>query len=113
MGGDYYPEDLRGEIDDLITRIYNTVNNGVYKAGFATSQTAYEEAIHPLFETLDWLEERLAMRRFLCGERQTEADWRLFTTLLRFDAVYVGHRFQHPAESRGGQRANSRVWVTP
>ena len=89
--GDYYPEDLRGEIDDLNARIYNTVNNGVYKAGFATSQTAYEEAIRPLFETLDWLEERLATRRFLCGERQTEADWRLFTTLLRFDAVYVGH----------------------
>jgi putative glutathione S-transferase len=89
--GDYYPEDLHGEIDDLNARIYNTVNNGVYRAGFATSQTAYEEAVSSLFETLDWLEERLARRPFLCGERQTEADWRLFTTLLRFDVVYVGH----------------------
>ena len=89
--GDYYPEDLRDEIDTLNARIYDTVNNGVYKVGFATTQAAYEEAIRPLFKTLDWLEERLATRRFLCGSRQTEADWRLFTTLLRFDVVYVGH----------------------
>jgi glutathionyl-hydroquinone reductase len=89
--GDYYPEDLRGEIDALNARIYDTVNNGVYKAGFATTQAAYEEAVRPLFETLDWLEQRLATRRFLCGDRQTEADWRLFTTLVRFDPVYVGH----------------------
>jgi putative glutathione S-transferase len=89
--GDYYPEELRGEIDALNARIYDTVNNGVYKAGFATTQAAHEEAIGPLFETLDWLEARLSDRRFLCGERQTEADWRLFTTLLRFDPVYVGH----------------------
>ena len=89
--GDYYPEDLRGEIDTLNERIYHTLNNGVYKAGFATTQAAHEEALQPLFETLDWLEERLATRRFLCGDRQTEADWRLFTTLLRFDPVYVGH----------------------
>jgi len=89
--GDYYPEDLRAEIDALNARIYDTVNNGVYKAGFATSQAAYEEALHPLFETLDWLEERLVSRRYLCGDRVTEADWRLFTTLLRFDPVYVGH----------------------
>ena len=89
--GDYYPEDLRGEIDALNARIYDTLNNGVYKAGFATTQAAYEEAVRPLFGTLDWLEERLAARRFLCGERQTEADWRLFTTLVRFDPVYVGH----------------------
>jgi putative glutathione S-transferase len=89
--GDYYPEDLRPEIDALNARIYDTVNNGVYKAGFATSQAAYEEALHPLFETLDWLEERLNTRRYLCGARVTEADWRLFTTLLRFDPVYVGH----------------------
>src|SRR5207248_8200947 len=81
----------RGEIDALNARIYDTVNNGVYKAGFATTQQAYEEAVRPLFETLDWLEQRLAARRFLCGERLTEADWRLFTTLLRFDAVYFGH----------------------
>jgi putative glutathione S-transferase len=89
--GDYYPRGLRAEIDPLNERIYATVNNGVYKAGFATSQAAYEEAVTPLFETLDFLEERLASRRFLCGDRVTEADWRLFTTLLRFDPVYVGH----------------------
>jgi putative glutathione S-transferase len=89
--GDYYPEDLRGEIDALNARIYDTVNNGVYKAGFATTQAAYEEAVRPLFETLGWLEQRLATQRFLCGDRQTEADWRLFTTLVRFDPVYVGH----------------------
>ncbi|MEM9542081.1 MAG: glutathione S-transferase family protein [Cyanobacteria bacterium P01_E01_bin.42] len=89
--GDYYPEDLREEIDTLNDRIYNTVNNGVYKCGFATTQEAYEEAIKPLFETLDWLEERLAKQRYLTGDRVTEADWRLFTTLVRFDPVYVGH----------------------
>lgn len=89
--GDYYPLELRTEIDGLNERIYGTVNNGVYKAGFATTQQAYEEAVKPLFETLDWLEERLSTRRFLAGERITEADWRLFTTLLRFDPVYVGH----------------------
>lgn len=89
--GDYYPEPLRAEIDDINARIYNTLNNGVYKCGFATTQAAYDEAIVPLFETLDWLEERLATRRYLCGERLTEADWRLFTTLVRFDPVYVGH----------------------
>ncbi|KLK93791.1 glutathionyl-hydroquinone reductase YqjG [Microvirga vignae] len=89
--GDYYPEHLRGEIDALNARIYDTVNNGVYKAGFATTQHAYEEAIHPLFETLDMLDERLASQRYLCGDRLTEADIRLFTTLVRFDPVYVGH----------------------
>ena len=89
--GDYYPEDLRSDIDELNERIYNTVNNGVYKAGFATSQKAYDEAITPLFETLDWLEQKLKNNRFLLGERPTEADWRLFPTLLRFDPVYVGH----------------------
>lgn len=89
--GDYYPEDLRDEIDALNERIYDSVNNGVYKAGFASSQDAYEEAVVPLFDTLGWLEGHLADRRWLCGERQTEADWRLFTTLLRFDAVYFGH----------------------
>lgn len=89
--GDYYPEDLRAEIDTLNARIYDTVNNGVYKAGFATTQAAYEEALKPLFETLDWLEERLASKRYLTGDRLTEADWRLFTTLVRFDPVYVGH----------------------
>jgi len=89
--GDYYPESLRGEIDRLNSRIYDTVNNGVYRAGFATTQAAYNEAIAPLFDTLDWLEARLAQQRFLCGDTLTEADWRLFTTLLRFDAVYHGH----------------------
>jgi putative glutathione S-transferase len=88
---DYYPEADRGTIDDLNERIYDTVNNGVYKAGFATSQHAYDEAIIPLFESLDWLEGILSRQRYLCGNRPTEADWRLFTTLVRFDPVYVGH----------------------
>ena len=89
--GDYYPLSLRPEIDLVNARIYDTVNNGVYKAGFATSQSAYEEAVGPLFDTLDWLEERLSAQRYLCGEQLTEADIRLFTTLIRFDMVYVGH----------------------
>ena len=89
--GDFYPADLREMIDGLNARIYDTVNNGVYKAGFATTQEAYEEAVRPLFTTLDMLEERLATQRYLCGERLTEADWRMFTTLVRFDVVYVGH----------------------
>lgn len=89
--GDYYPVALRPEIDVLNARIYDTVNNGVYKAGFATTQAAYEAAVVPLFESLDWLDGLLAHRRYLCGDAVTEADWRLFTTLLRFDAVYVGH----------------------
>jgi len=89
--GDYYPSALRQEIDAINTRVYDTVNNGVYKAGFATSQAAYEEAVGPLFDTLDWLDELLADRRFLVGDGLTEADIRLFTTLVRFDAVYVGH----------------------
>ncbi len=89
--GDYYPEALRTEIDDLNERIYESVNNGVYKCGFATTQEAYEEAITPLFETLDWLDERLSSQRYLAGSTITEADWRLFTTLVRFDPVYVGH----------------------
>ena len=89
--GDFYPSELRDMIDALNTRIYSTVNNGVYKAGFATTQAAYEEAVRPLFATLDGLEERLAAKRYLCGERLTEADWRLFTTLVRFDPVYFSH----------------------
>ncbi len=89
--GDYYPENLRAEIDMLNERIYEPVNNGVYKSGFATTQEAYEEAVVPLFETLDWLDERLATQRYLTGSTITEADWRLFTTLVRFDPVYVGH----------------------
>jgi putative glutathione S-transferase len=89
--GDYYPEALRPEIDAINQRIYDTLNNGVYKCGFATTQEAYEAAFHPLFATLDWLEERLSTRRYLMGTRFTEADIRLFTTLIRFDAVYAGH----------------------
>ena len=88
---DYYPPDLAGEIDALNARIYDAVNNGVYKAGFATAQPAYEAAYAALFAMLDELEARLAGRRYLFGDRLTEADWRLFTTLVRFDAVYHGH----------------------
>jgi putative glutathione S-transferase len=89
--GDYYPADKRAEIDELNTRIYETLNNGVYKAGFATTQAAYEEAVIPLFDTLDWLDGLLGKSRFLCGDVLTEADIRLFTTLVRFDSVYHGH----------------------
>jgi len=89
--GDYYPEALREEIDTVNERVYHTLNNGVYRAGFSTTQEAYEEAVVPLFETLDWLEERLGRQRYLTGSAITEADWRLLTTLLRFDPVYVGH----------------------
>jgi len=89
--GDFYPEHLRPEIDEINERIYESVNNGVYKCGFATSQEAYEEALGPLFDTLDWLDTRLSTQRYLTGNAITEADWRLFTTLVRFDAVYVGH----------------------
>jgi putative glutathione S-transferase len=89
--GDYYPAPLRAEIDRINARVYDSLNNGVYKAGFATTQAAYEEAIGPLFDTLDWLEAMLADRPYLTGDGVTEADIRLFTTLIRFDAVYVGH----------------------
>jgi putative glutathione S-transferase len=89
--GDYYPEALRSEIDAVNKRVYDTLNNGVYKAGFAGSQEAYDEAVVPLFETLDWLEEKLSRADYLVGNRLTEADWRLFTTLLRFDPVYHTH----------------------
>ncbi|MFT4705756.1 MAG: putative glutathione S-transferase [Bradymonadia bacterium] len=89
--GDYYPEALRDDIDAVNARVYDTVNNGVYKCGFATSQEAYASAFVPLFETMDWLEDRLSSRRYLLGDTLTEADWRLWTTLMRFDAVYVGH----------------------
>lgn len=91
QSGDFYPKELREEIDAVNARVYDEVNNGVYKSGFATTQQAYEEAVEPLFNALDWLDERLASRRYLCGDTLTEADWRLFTTLVRFDAVYVGH----------------------
>lgn len=88
---DLYPEPLRAQIDELNERIYPAVNNGVYRAGFATTQDAYEEAFKTLFNELDWLEERLSKQRYLAGEYLTEADVRLFTTLIRFDAVYHGH----------------------
>lgn len=88
---DFYPEPLRAEIDALNARVYDRVNNGVYKAGFATTQEAYEEAFEALFAELDALDARLAGRRYLLGSVATEADWRLFTTLVRFDPVYVGH----------------------
>jgi len=91
LAGDYYPEALREEIDAVNARIYDTVNNGVYKAGFATEQEAYEDAVAQLFASLDWLEERLSRSRWLVGDAMTEADIRLFTTLIRFDPVYVGH----------------------
>jgi putative glutathione S-transferase len=90
-GPDLYPVELRGEIDDINAFVYSRINNGVYKAGFATTQAAYEEAVTSLFDALDTLEERLGHQRYLVGDRITEADWRLFTTLLRFDPVYVGH----------------------
>ncbi len=88
---DYYPVELREEIDRINALVYPTINNGVYRAGFATSQEAYEEAARTVFATLDKLEELLTRQRYLVGGRITEADWRLFTTLVRFDAVYYGH----------------------
>lgn len=88
---DFYPQAQRGEIDEINARVYDAVNNGVYKSGFATTQAAYEEAVTELFEALDEIEARLSEQRYLVGEQITEADWRLFTTLLRFDPVYVGH----------------------
>ena len=87
----FCPADRLAQIDAMNERLYARVNNGVYKAGFATSQAAYDEAVQPLFETLDWLEEHLATSRYLCGAQVTEADWRLFTTLVRFDPVYHTH----------------------
>jgi len=88
---DYYPETLRTEIDAINAVVYDAVNNGVYKCGFATTQAAYEEAFDALFDALDMLEARLSGQAYLVGDTLTEADWRLFTTLLRFDPVYVGH----------------------
>jgi len=90
LAGDYYPVDLRREIDETNDLVYAAVNNGVYRAGFAASQQAYDRAYAALFDALDYLEERLASRTYLVGDRLTEADWRLFTTLVRFDYVYYG-----------------------
>ncbi|PWJ83621.1 putative glutathione S-transferase [Pseudaminobacter salicylatoxidans] len=88
---DFYPEALREEIDAVNDMVYPAINNGVYRAGFATTQAAYEEAFNEVFGALDTLEDRLSRQRYLVGDRLTEADWRLFTTLVRFDPVYVGH----------------------
>ena len=88
---DYYPDALRSEIDAVNERVYNDVNNGVYKSGFATTQDAYDKAVVPLFDALDWLDARLSDQRYLMGDQLTEADWRLFTTLVRFDSVYHLH----------------------
>ncbi|MEM7519910.1 MAG: glutathione S-transferase family protein [Pseudomonadota bacterium] len=88
---DYWPEDLRAEIEKVNERIYDTFNNGVYRSGFATTQAAYDDAVGPLFNTLDWIEVRLSSHRYLLGDKITEADWRLFPTLVRFDKVYHLH----------------------
>ncbi|WP_417795986.1 glutathione S-transferase family protein [Terasakiella pusilla] len=90
-GTDYYPAALRDQIDEINNFVYDKINNGVYKTGFATTQEAYEEAFENLFDALDHVEKILGQNRYLVGEQITEADWRLFTTLVRFDAVYVGH----------------------
>ena len=88
---DYWPVAMRDAIEDVNTRIYDTVNNGVYKSGFASTQEAYDEAVYPLFDSLDWIEGILGQKRYLMGDKLTEADWRLFTTLVRFDPVYHQH----------------------
>jgi putative glutathione S-transferase len=88
---DFYPQSLRSEIDEVNEFVYHNINNGVYRAGFATTQEAYTEAFDDLFAALDKIEQRLTANRYLVGETLTEADWRLFTTLIRFDSVYVGH----------------------
>lgn len=88
---DYYPVALRADIDRMNEQVYSTINNGVYRAGFATSQAAYEDAARGVFATLDRIEELLSRQRYLAGDRLTEADWRLFPTLVRFDAVYFSH----------------------
>lgn len=89
--GNYCPQGLHDEIEAINERIFRTVNNGVYRAGFATAQAAYSEAVEALFDTLDWLDARLSEQRYLAGDVLTEADWRLFPTLVRFDPVYVAH----------------------
>jgi glutathionyl-hydroquinone reductase len=101
---DYYPTTLRSEIDAVNARVYETLNNGVYRCGLATGQAIYEQVVTEMFATLDWLEARLAKSRYLVGETITEADWRLFPTLLRFDAVYYAlfkcnlrHIYEYPA----------------
>jgi len=88
---DFYPDSLQAEIDNINNFVYHNINNGVYRCGFATKQSAYDQAFEELFNALDKMETRLTQQRYLVGDQITEADWRLFTTLIRFDAVYVGH----------------------
>lgn len=88
---DYWPVEMRERIEEVNARIYDTINNGVYKSGFATTQVAYDAAVGPLFDSLEWVEQRLSQKRYLMGNTLTEADWRLFTTLVRFDSVYHLH----------------------
>ena len=88
---DYWPVEMRERIEEVNARIYDTINNGVYKSGFATTQVAYDAAVGPLFDSLEWVEQRLSKKRYLMGDTLTEADWRLFTTLVRFDSVYHLH----------------------
>ncbi|MDG1084545.1 MAG: glutathione S-transferase family protein [Planktotalea sp.] len=88
---DYWPVEMRERIEEVNARIYDTINNGVYKSGFATTQVAYDAAVGPLFDSLEWVEQRLSKNRYLMGDTLTEADWRLFTTLVRFDPVYHLH----------------------
>jgi len=115
---DYFPEDLREGIEAVNERIYNTLNNGVYKSGFARSQSAYDSAVHDLFETMDWLEHRLSSRRYLMGDRVTEADWRLVPTLFRFDPVYHTHfkcnrNFLREFPNLWGYTRELYQWQTP
>jgi len=113
---DLYPQGLRRQIDGVNERVYRTVNNGVYRAGFATAQDKYDQAVTELFATLDWLERRLAKRRWLCGGRFTEADVRLFTTLVRFDAVYYSHfkcNLQRIADYRNLWRHTKSIYALP
>ncbi len=115
---DYWPEDLRDGIEEVNARIYDTVNNGVYKSGFATSQEAYDDAVHALFDSLDWLEDRLSRNRYLMGDRVTEADWRLVTTLFRFDLVYHTHfkcnrNFLRDYPNLWGYTRELYQWETP
>lgn len=91
LAGDYYPDHLKAKIDSINDRIYHGLNNGVYRSGFATTQAAYDEAVVEVFATLDFMEQSLSSNRYLAGDTLTEADWRAFTTLIRFDAIYAGH----------------------
>jgi putative glutathione S-transferase len=113
---DFYPEDLRAEIDELNGFVYDRINNGVYKCGFATTQDAYAENFGRLFSALDQIEARLEGKTYLFGERLTEADWRLFTTLIRFDPVYVGHfkcNFKRIADYPNLQAYLKRLYAHP